>query len=72
MVVGLGSGQASGMAIQYLGRQLRAGALKDIVGIPMWVWVLFQLSLTTLWNAAVCCVCGHFLQMKQLIKPYYL
>ncbi|KAJ0016437.1 hypothetical protein Pint_11439 [Pistacia integerrima] len=35
MVVGLGSGQASGMAIQYLGQQLRAGALKDIVGIPM-------------------------------------
>ncbi|XP_050936598.1 probable ribose-5-phosphate isomerase 4, chloroplastic isoform X1 [Cucumis melo] len=35
MVVGLGSGQASGMAIQYLGRLLRAGALKDIVGVPM-------------------------------------
>ncbi|XP_022142641.1 probable ribose-5-phosphate isomerase 4, chloroplastic isoform X2 [Momordica charantia] len=35
MVVGLGSGQASGMAIQYLGRLLRTGALKDIVGIPM-------------------------------------
>ncbi|KAK9267407.1 hypothetical protein L1049_009832 [Liquidambar formosana] len=34
MVIGLGSGNASGMAIQYLGRQLRAGALKDIVGIP--------------------------------------
>ncbi|XP_044479410.1 probable ribose-5-phosphate isomerase 4, chloroplastic isoform X2 [Mangifera indica] len=34
MVVGLGSGQASGLAIQYLGRQLRAGALKDVVGIP--------------------------------------
>lgn len=35
MVVGLGSGQASGMAIQYLGRLLRTGALKDIVGVPM-------------------------------------
>ncbi|KAK4588804.1 hypothetical protein RGQ29_019703 [Quercus rubra] len=33
MVIGLGSGCASGMAIQYMGRQLRAGALKDIVGI---------------------------------------
>ncbi|XP_061370477.1 probable ribose-5-phosphate isomerase 4, chloroplastic isoform X2 [Gastrolobium bilobum] len=35
MVVGLGSGHASGMAIQHLGRQLRIGNLKDIVGIPM-------------------------------------
>ncbi|TXG48228.1 hypothetical protein EZV62_027522 [Acer yangbiense] len=35
MVVGLGSGQVSGMAIQYLGRQLRLGALHDIVGVPM-------------------------------------
>ncbi|KAK2634583.1 hypothetical protein Ddye_029375 [Dipteronia dyeriana] len=35
MVVGLGSGQVSGMAIQYLGRQLRSGALHDIVGVPM-------------------------------------
>nr|XP_025694400.1 probable ribose-5-phosphate isomerase 4, chloroplastic isoform X1 [Arachis hypogaea] len=35
MVVGLGSGHASGMAIQHLGRQLRTGNLKDIVGIPM-------------------------------------
>ncbi|XP_059666900.1 probable ribose-5-phosphate isomerase 4, chloroplastic [Cornus florida] len=34
MVVGLGSGLASGMAIQYLGRQLRAGAIQDIIGIP--------------------------------------
>uniref|UniRef100_A0A7N2LRE5 ribose-5-phosphate isomerase n=1 Tax=Quercus lobata TaxID=97700 RepID=A0A7N2LRE5_QUELO len=34
MVIGLGSGCASGMAIQYMGRQLRAGALKDIVGVP--------------------------------------
>ena len=31
MVVGLGSGQVSGMAIQYLGRQLRSGALHDII-----------------------------------------
>lgn len=35
MVVGLGSGHASGLAIQYLGRRMRDGALKDIVGIPM-------------------------------------
>ncbi|KAG1368449.1 putative ribose-5-phosphate isomerase 4, chloroplastic [Cocos nucifera] len=35
MVVGLGSGHASGLAIQYLGRRMRVGALKDIVGIPM-------------------------------------
>ncbi|KAK4768298.1 hypothetical protein SAY87_003439 [Trapa incisa] len=34
MVIGLGSGPASGMAIKYLGQQLRAGALNDIVGIP--------------------------------------
>ncbi|XVF75003.1 hypothetical protein PTKIN_Ptkin13bG0154400 [Pterospermum kingtungense] len=34
MVIGLGSGQASTVAIEYLGRQLRAGALKDILGIP--------------------------------------
>ncbi|XP_038987865.1 probable ribose-5-phosphate isomerase 4, chloroplastic isoform X2 [Phoenix dactylifera] len=35
MVVGLGSGHASGLAIQYLGKRMREGALKDIVGIPM-------------------------------------
>ncbi|RRT40522.1 hypothetical protein B296_00053866 [Ensete ventricosum] len=34
MVVGLGSGRASGLAIKYLGRRLREGALKDIVGVP--------------------------------------
>ncbi|XP_030551570.2 probable ribose-5-phosphate isomerase 4, chloroplastic isoform X2 [Rhodamnia argentea] len=34
MVVGLGSGNASSMAINYLGQQLRAGALEDIVGVP--------------------------------------
>ncbi|XP_022873659.1 probable ribose-5-phosphate isomerase 4, chloroplastic isoform X5 [Olea europaea var. sylvestris] len=34
MVIGLGSGRASGLAIQYLGRQLRSGLIKDIVGIP--------------------------------------
>ncbi|KAI7995423.1 hypothetical protein LOK49_LG11G00612 [Camellia lanceoleosa] len=33
MVVGLGSGLASCMAIQYLDQQLRVGAIKDIVGI---------------------------------------
>ncbi|XP_043688277.1 probable ribose-5-phosphate isomerase 4, chloroplastic isoform X2 [Telopea speciosissima] len=35
MVVGLGSGHASCLAIEYLGRQLKEGTLKDIVGIPM-------------------------------------
>lgn len=34
MVVGLGSGRVSGMVIQYLGRRLREGALKDVVGLP--------------------------------------
>ncbi|KAI7727224.1 hypothetical protein M8C21_022519, partial [Ambrosia artemisiifolia] len=34
MVVGLGSGLASSMAIEYLGQKLRVGLLKDIVGIP--------------------------------------
>lgn len=34
MVVGLGSGRASGMAIQYLGQRLREGSLKDVVGVP--------------------------------------
>ncbi|CAL5412658.1 unnamed protein product [Camellia sinensis] len=33
MVVGLGSGLTSCIAIQYLGWQLRVGAIKDIVGI---------------------------------------
>ncbi|XP_004486512.2 probable ribose-5-phosphate isomerase 4, chloroplastic [Cicer arietinum] len=35
MIVGLGSGHASDMAIQHLGLQLRRGNLKDVVGIPM-------------------------------------
>ncbi|MQL93409.1 hypothetical protein Taro_026058 [Colocasia esculenta] len=34
MMIGLGSGPASCMAIQHLGRQLQEGSLKDIVGIP--------------------------------------
>ncbi|XP_038689694.1 probable ribose-5-phosphate isomerase 4, chloroplastic isoform X2 [Tripterygium wilfordii] len=34
MVIGLGSGNASAMAIQYLGSKLRAGALNGIIGIP--------------------------------------
>ncbi|CAN1169416.1 Probable ribose-5-phosphate isomerase 4, chloroplastic [Linum perenne] len=42
MVVGLGSGQASAMAIQYLGGKLRSGALKDLVGIPMYVDFAFN------------------------------
>lgn len=35
MVIGLGSGVVSHLAIQYLGQQLRSGALHDIVGVPM-------------------------------------
>ncbi|KAK6916910.1 Ribose 5-phosphate isomerase, type A [Dillenia turbinata] len=35
MVVGLGSGHASKLAIQHLGQKLRAKKLKDIVGVPM-------------------------------------
>ncbi|QHO11695.1 putative NOT transcription complex subunit [Arachis hypogaea] len=35
MAVRLGFGHASCMAIQHLGRQLRTGNLKDIVGIPI-------------------------------------
>ncbi|KAH7661133.1 Ribose-5-phosphate isomerase protein [Dioscorea alata] len=35
MVIGLGSGCASCLAIQYLGGRMRDGALQDIVGIPM-------------------------------------
>ncbi|GJZ42504.1 reverse transcriptase domain-containing protein [Tanacetum coccineum] len=34
MVVGLGSGLASSLAIQYLGQKLQVGLLKDVVGIP--------------------------------------
>uniref|UniRef100_A0A0E0D7Q2 ribose-5-phosphate isomerase n=1 Tax=Oryza meridionalis TaxID=40149 RepID=A0A0E0D7Q2_9ORYZ len=34
MVVGLGSGPASGLAIQYLGTRLRRGSLTGILGIP--------------------------------------
>ncbi|XP_006650681.1 probable ribose-5-phosphate isomerase 4, chloroplastic [Oryza brachyantha] len=34
MVVGLGSGPASGLAIQYLGTRLRRGSLTGIMGIP--------------------------------------
>ncbi|TYI23066.1 hypothetical protein ES332_A06G139000v1 [Gossypium tomentosum] len=34
MVIGLGSGQASAMAIKYLGHQIRAGAFKHKLGIP--------------------------------------
>nr|XP_025604772.1 probable ribose-5-phosphate isomerase 4, chloroplastic isoform X2 [Arachis hypogaea] len=45
MVVGLGSGHASGMAIQHLDRQLRTGNLKDIVGIPILILPLMMLML---------------------------
>ncbi|KAI0497601.1 hypothetical protein KFK09_020833 [Dendrobium nobile] len=34
MVVGLGSGRASRLAIEYLGQRLREGVLKDVVGVP--------------------------------------
>lgn len=34
MVVGLGSGVASSLAIEYLGHKLRVGLLKDVVGMP--------------------------------------
>lgn len=42
MVIGLGSGCASCLAIQYLGGRLRDGALQDIVGIPMWASLRFN------------------------------
>ncbi|EOA13806.1 hypothetical protein CARUB_v10026901mg [Capsella rubella] len=35
MVIGLGSGDASDMAIRYLGQQLRSGSLENVVGVPM-------------------------------------
>ncbi|CAH8381585.1 unnamed protein product [Eruca vesicaria subsp. sativa] len=35
MVIGLGSGEASDLAIRYLGHQLRSGSLQDVVGVPM-------------------------------------
>ncbi|CAH2046481.1 unnamed protein product [Thlaspi arvense] len=35
MVIGLGSGEGSDMAIRYLGQQLRSGSLEDVVGVPM-------------------------------------
>ncbi|CAA7041979.1 unnamed protein product [Microthlaspi erraticum] len=35
MVIGLGSGEASDLAIRYLGQQLRSGSLQDVVGVPM-------------------------------------
>ncbi|KAL5209297.1 hypothetical protein ABZP36_004920 [Zizania latifolia] len=34
MVVGLGSGLVSGLAIQYLGTHLRRGSITGILGIP--------------------------------------
>ncbi|KAK1308397.1 hypothetical protein QJS10_CPA09g01120 [Acorus calamus] len=34
MVVGLGTGRASAMAIEHLGRWLREGALREVVGVP--------------------------------------
>jgi ribose 5-phosphate isomerase A len=34
MVVGLGSGAASGLAVQYLGTRLRRGSLTGIIGVP--------------------------------------
>ena len=34
MVLGLGSGTTSALMVQALGRKLREGTLRDIVGIP--------------------------------------
>ena len=48
MVVGLGSGEASDLAIRYLGHQLRSGSVQDVVGVPMWEsfcfdsWIMFH------------------------------
>jgi ribose 5-phosphate isomerase A len=35
MTVGLGTGLASSMAINYIGEKLRGGSLRDIIGVPM-------------------------------------
>lgn len=35
MVIGLGSGEASDLAIRYLGHQLRSGSIQNVVGVPM-------------------------------------
>lgn len=35
MLLGLGTGSASSAAISYVGQKLRAGALRDVVGVPM-------------------------------------
>ncbi|KAG2262000.1 hypothetical protein Bca4012_013336 [Brassica carinata] len=35
MVIGLGSGEASDLAIRYLGHQLRSGSVQGVVGVPM-------------------------------------
>lgn len=35
MVIGLGSGEASDLAIRYLGHQLRSGSIQGVVGVPM-------------------------------------
>ncbi|KFK31648.1 hypothetical protein AALP_AA6G140600 [Arabis alpina] len=35
MIIGLGSGEASDIAIRYLGQQLRSGSLEHVVGVPM-------------------------------------
>ncbi|KAJ0262671.1 ribose-5-phosphate isomerase 4 [Hirschfeldia incana] len=35
MVIGLGFGEASDLAIRYLGAQLRSGSIQGVVGVPM-------------------------------------
>jgi ribose 5-phosphate isomerase A len=35
MVVGLGTGYASGLAIAYIGEKFRNGSLRDIFCVPM-------------------------------------
>ncbi|XP_022873656.1 probable ribose-5-phosphate isomerase 4, chloroplastic isoform X2 [Olea europaea var. sylvestris] len=71
MVIGLGSGRASGLAIQYLGRQLRSGLIKDIVGIPtnqqhcgadlLVVQVKLQRSESHWINMETALKCAHFI-----------
>ena len=34
MVIGLGSGPGSCMAIEYIGQKLKEGTLQDVIGVP--------------------------------------
>ncbi|XP_025608017.1 probable ribose-5-phosphate isomerase 4, chloroplastic [Arachis hypogaea] len=58
MFVGLGSGHASGMAIQHLGRQLRTGNLKDIPYSEFWSLSAMEISLYN----------GNFNQTNELLN----